>query len=37
MIFPALDLVVVATGGNYDQASLEHELVAKHILPAVIG
>jgi CubicO group peptidase (beta-lactamase class C family) len=36
MIFPALDLVVVVTGGNYDRASLEHELVANHILPAVI-
>jgi CubicO group peptidase (beta-lactamase class C family) len=37
MIFPALDLVVVVTGGNYDQPSLEQELVANHILPAVVG
>jgi CubicO group peptidase (beta-lactamase class C family) len=36
MIFPVLDLVVVVTGGNYGGASLEHELVANHILPAVI-
>lgn len=37
MMFPALDLVVVVTSGNYNRAELEHELVANHVLPAVIG
>ena len=33
----ALDLVVVVTGGNYSEQNLEHELVANHVLRAVIG
>jgi CubicO group peptidase (beta-lactamase class C family) len=37
MVFPSLDLVVVVTSGNYDQAEFEHELVANHVLPSVIG
>jgi CubicO group peptidase (beta-lactamase class C family) len=37
IIFPTLNLVVVVTSGNYNHAELEHELVANHVLPAVIG
>jgi CubicO group peptidase (beta-lactamase class C family) len=37
MIFPSLDLVVVATGGNYEHAELEHDLVANHVLPSAVG
>ncbi len=37
MVFPALDLVVVVTSGNYNHAELEHALVVNHVLPAVIG
>ncbi len=36
MVFPALDLVVVVTSGNYNSAELEHALVADYVLPAVI-
>jgi CubicO group peptidase (beta-lactamase class C family) len=36
MVFPALDLVVVVTSGNYNNAELEHALVADYVLPAVI-
>lgn len=36
MVFPALDLVVVVTSGNYEHAELEHALVANHVLPAII-
>jgi len=37
MIFPSLDLVVVVTGGNYEHAELEHDLVANHVLPSAVG
>jgi len=37
MVFPTLDLVVVVTSGNYNDAELEHALIANHVLPAVIG
>lgn len=36
MIFPSLDMVVVVTSGNYDRPEREHDLVADHVLPAVI-
>jgi len=37
MVFPDYRLVVVVTSGNYDQAEREHDLVANHVLPAVLN
>lgn len=37
MVFPALNLVVVVTSGNYDEPELEHLMIANHVLPAVLG
>ena len=37
MVFPTLDMVVVVTGGNYELPNREHDLVANHVLPSVIG
>lgn len=37
MVFPDLQLVVVVTAGNYDRPDREHDLVANHVLPAVLN
>lgn len=36
MVFPTLDMVVVFTGGNYDRPEREHDIVANHVLRAVM-
>ncbi len=37
MIFPTLDMVVVVTGGNYDQPEREHDLIANYVLPSAVN
>ena len=37
MVFPALDMVVVVTGGNYDTPEREHDLIVNHVLRSAIG
>ena len=37
MVFPSLDMVVVVTSGNYDQAEREHDLVSNYVLPSANG
>jgi CubicO group peptidase (beta-lactamase class C family) len=37
MVFPALDMVVVVTSGNYEQPEREHDLVSNYILPAALN
>jgi hypothetical protein len=34
-LFPDLDMVVVLTGGNYASHEPVHEILVRHVLPAV--
>jgi CubicO group peptidase (beta-lactamase class C family) len=36
IVFPSLDMVLVFTGGNYEESEPVDEIVTRHILPAVL-